>query len=240
MEIQNFGRVYLEDPRDNMFPVSDILPKSVPNVNSKDWWDDGWRGDQRNTSQCVAFSWCHWLEDGPVVHMSLPRPRQVPMLTPARFYHECQLRDGIPGTRYEGTTVRAGAKVLKELNLIREYRWTRSVEELTKALTFVGPAVVGTEWFANMTNLNRDNICRLGGRSQGGHAYVINAFDRHRQLFRIKNSWGTRWGVNGSAFISFNDMQTLLNGRGEACIAIPIEAQVLPDLSSLSEARDVV
>lgn len=233
-----FSRVYLEDPRDNLFPISAIIPPNIPKVNAKDWWDGGWQGNQLNTHQCVAFSWAHWIEDGPLVHHNLPTPRNVPMLAPNKFYEECQKRDGLPGTNYNGTTVRAGAKVLKELGLISEYRWTRNVNEMIDCLTFLGPLVVGSQWYGNMTNLRRDNICRLGGSPFGGHAYVVNAFNRDKKLFRIKNSWGNRWGMNGSAFISFEDMQTLLSDRGEACMAVPKRVDRIPTLESLSPPID--
>lgn len=239
MQEIKFSRIYLEDSRDNLFPVSDILPKHEYSVKSKEWWEDGWRGNQLDTNQCVAFSWSHWIEDGPLVHHNLPTPRNVPMLPLEQFYKECKKRDGVPGDRYEGTTIRAGAKVLKELGMIKEYRWTKNVEEIVKCLTFLGPVVVGTEWFGNMTNLKRDNICRLGGSSFGGHAYVINAFNSEKRLFRIKNSWGRKWGVNGSAFIDFDDMQTLLDRQGEACMAIPIVLDKIPDINSLSAPQDV-
>jgi len=41
-----------------------------------------------------------------------------------------------------------------------------------------------------------------------------------KQLFRIKNSWGRSWGVKGSAFISFANMQRLINENGEICLAV--------------------
>jgi C1A family cysteine protease len=53
----------------------------------------------------------------------------------------------------------------------------------------------------------------------GGHAYVINGIDIDKKLFRIKNSWGQRWGKNGFAFISFTDMEKLIRENGEICIA---------------------
>ena len=54
----------------------------------------------------------------------------------------------------------------------------------------------------------------------GGHAYVINGIDTKKQLFRIKNSWGRNWGVKGSAYISFANMQRLIRENGEICLAV--------------------
>ena len=74
-----------------------------------------------------------------------------------------------------------------------------------------------------MFNPNRrTGLISVRGRLAGGHAYIINGVDTRRQLFRIKNSWGRNWGLNGRAFISFRDMQTLIRLRGEICLATEI------------------
>ena len=45
----------------------------------------------------------------------------------------------------------------------------------------------------------------------GGHAYVINGVNTIKKQFRLKNSWGRKWGQGGHAFISFDDMKKLIN-----------------------------
>ena len=83
----------------------------------------------------------------------------------------------------------------------------------------IGPVVVGTYWYLRMFYPDRSGLIRIGGPIVGGHAYVINGIDTNKKLFRIKNSWGRRWGINGSAYISFNDMSRLIMMNGEICLA---------------------
>lgn len=228
-----FGRVYKEDVRDGEFILPDNISEGMPKIDKKNWWPDGWYGDQKSTPHCVVYSWSHWFEDGPVIpNINLSRPK--PPFNMTDFYNECRLRDGISGT-YEGTTVRAGAKVLKEVGVISEYRWAANVQQVIDAVTYLGPMVVGTRWYERMSApTSARNIMRPSGRQIGGHAYLINGIDHTKELFRVKNSWGRHWGKDGHAFITFSDFEKLLLDLGEACIAFENVIDFVPTLDDLT------
>lgn len=230
-----FGRVYKEDPRDNNFLVSDTLETltDMPEINNQEWWADGWKGNQGSTPHCVSFSWSHWFEDGPVIQDTIVgRPK--PLYDTGELYSILQRYDGIEGTNYAGTTVRAGAKVFKKLGIIKEYRWARTLQDVIDSVTYLGPMVVGTTWTERMNYpTSRQFIIKPTGKSVGGHAYLINGVDKENELFRIKNSWGTDWGDNGMAYIRFHDFAKLLEDRGEACVAFENEISEVPDISHL-------
>lgn len=229
-----FGRVYKEDERDLQFTVSAMMNElnNMPEINTQEWWADGWKGNQGNTPHCVSYSWSHWFEDGPVIQDSIVgRPK--PVFDTKDLYEVLRLFDGIDGD-YEGTTVRAGAKVLQKLGVISEYRWAETVQDVIDAVTYIGPMVVGTEWTERMNDpTSRQFIIKPTGKVVGGHAYMINGVDKEKELFRIKNSWGTSWGDGGLAYIRFSDFEQLLNNRGEACVAFENEITEVPDLETL-------
>jgi hypothetical protein len=234
MSIENFGlgRVEKEDVRDLNYPLSAWLPEKTF-IDQKNWWNNGWWGNQGKTSCCVIYSWSHWIEDGPVIQDDIPN-RSKPMLDISKFYHKCQLNDNIPGENYNGTTVRAGAKILQKLGIIQEYRWAASIDDMIKCLLTIGPMVVGTRWYSNMFHPSHEGIITTTGSFAGGHAYLINGVNINKNLFRIKNSWGKSWGIEGQAFISFDDFDKLLKSGGEACMALENKITSVPNIDSIS------
>jgi hypothetical protein len=215
---EKFGRVYSFDARDNKYLIANSPFYSTSKTKRIQYWDDEqWWGNQGNTSECVAYSWIHWLEDGPVYQPTSPQP----ILNPNTVYKAAQKIDEWPGENYNGTSIRAGAKILQQQGFIQNYYWTRDVNVLANTILNTGPVVVGTYWYSNMMRPNlRTGLMSATGRILGAHAYVINGVDLNRRLFRIKNSWGRKWGLNGRAFISFTDMSRLMRMQGEVCLAI--------------------
>lgn len=227
------GRIYIPDARDAKYPLAKALAVA-PNKatgTSKYWWAQGWWGDQGDKPQCVAYSWMHWVEDGPVTHFYKDRDfdpaflnehrteKHQSLFAPEAIYNAAQKIDEWPGEDYDGTSVRAGAKVLKSLGVISEYRWASSSDEVVQALLTLGPVVVGTWWHYDMFFPNEKGIITPTGPKVGGHAYLLNGVNLKKGLIRIKNSWGRGWGKNGYAYISISDFDKLLKDQGEACVA---------------------
>lgn len=226
------GRVHIPDERDAKYPLSTALAKAAPSTKQhRYWWDSAWWGDQGPYPHCVAYSWMHWLEDGPVTHFYKNRDfdpaylnehageKHQALFNPSTIYAEAQKIDEWPGEDYDGTSVRAGAKILKRLGVISEYRWAYTLDDVVQAVLNLGPVVVGTWWYTDMFMPNSKGVITATGQKAGGHAYVINGVNVKKRIFRIKNSWGRSWGKNGHAYISFDDFDKLLKDWGEACMA---------------------
>lgn len=216
MKIEHgFGRLYVPDSRDNNYQVKTILGISKRNVR---WWGDSvWRGNQGQTPECVAFAWVGWLEAGPI-YQGPPHP----IVNPDNVYKKAQKIDGVP-LPHDGTTVRAGAKVMQKLGFIKSYYWAASVDEMIQTILQLGPVVVGTAWYTGMMRPSSDGVICATGSIVGGHSYLLSGVNRTTELFRIRQSWGLGWGLKGHAFISFKDMTKLLNDSGEACLATEIK-----------------
>lgn len=212
---KGLGRIHAPDARDRRFAIEP--PRRLPSsLTRRYWYANGWWGDQGRTSQCVGYSWAHWLEDGPVTHAS----ETVPILSPSIIYTRARTVDEWSGEDYDGTSVRAGAKVLKELGYVSEYRWAFTLEALIAALLMDGPVVFGTNWYEGMFFPDASGRVNLDGELSGGHAYLLNGINVKARTIRAKNSWGRSWGREGHFTLTFEQVERLLGEEGEACLAI--------------------
>lgn len=187
------------------------MSKMEPSKKTKKMWADMYySGDQGQTPQCVGYAWTHWLSSRPI--------RQF--LYPSGIYELAQHVDEWDGNDYDGTSVRAGAKVLSKLGYIVQYKWALNAETIIDTILNLGPVVVGTSWLKGMMQTDNNNFIHATGISYGGHAYLLSGVDKELGAVRIKNSWGLKWGVRGHAWLSFNDLDTLMSRNGEACLGI--------------------
>lgn len=223
--VGGLGRKPAQDSRDKLFPMGALMRPlgliGVEKPRTRYWNDEGWWGNQGDTSMCVAYAWTHYIEDGPVTHLSTrARLAGNPYVEPEVLYRRAQAIDEWPGENYDGTSVRAGAAVLRERGLVASYHWAFNLTDLVDALLTLGPVVVGTEWYEGMDRPSwLTGLIKVEGESLGGHAYVLNGVNTIAKRFRLKNSWGRAWGKKGRAYIRFDDMERLISEGGEVAIA---------------------
>lgn len=209
------GRKYAKDVRDLNYLIKNSGVLTATTATSKYWDDNEWWGDQGDSPKCVGYAWAHWVEDGPVTHAGT-----APILSPDVIYRDAQKLDEWAGENYEGTSIRGGVKAVQSKGYIKSYLWGYDLQTLIQTVLTKGPVVVGTNWYEGMFYPDANGLIKVTGRLAGGHAYLINGVDTVKKLFRIKNSWGREWGVNGRAYIRFSDMEQLIKRRGEVCLAL--------------------
>lgn len=212
---KGLGRLPAADERDRLFSVDRLLPHPAEITRTYKYWYDnaGWL-DQGNLPQCVEYSWHHFMLDGPIVN------KPAPIWPLGSIYHEAQMVDEWPGENYDGTSVRAGAKVLQAHGFIQQYRWAFNLQDMINTVLTTSPIVFGSLWYEQMFDPDENYIVHIGGEVAGGHAYLLNGVNVKTGFFRIKNSWGRSWGNRGHAYISFDDVNRLLGEDGEAAIAL--------------------
>lgn len=219
-DLIGLGRLISKDDRDQKH----LLPRraaQAAGVETRHWYLPP-SIDQGPTSSCVGHGWAHKILAGPVTN-KLP-------ISPFDLYRQCQDVDEWPGSesdppQYEGSSVRAGAKVLQRMGLIGGYKWAPNATVAFEHVLTTSPVVVGTSWHEGMANPDqKTGLMTLTGGNLGGHCYLIGGATRQRGgMFRILNSYGRGWAKNGRAWISVKDMDVLIKDDGEACVDLEVK-----------------
>jgi hypothetical protein len=170
--------------------------------------------DQGQEGACTGFGEEH-------VRALTPYARVVTTDTARAVYAEARRQDEWPGEDYEGSSVNGAMKAARLMGFITRWHWCKTIAELKHALSYHGAVEAGTDWLDGMWEPDEDGFLTVGGSVVGGHAYAISGYKtmpNGRIAFRMENSWGTTWGQYGGAWIWEDDMQALLDARGEfAC-----------------------
>ena len=215
-----FGRLHAPDERDRHFPMSAVLRAAAP-LRTERFYRTGPVLNQGDLPQCVRFAWWQFLRSAPIM---------TAIELSGDFYTECQRADEWPGEDYDGTSVRAGAKVLQDKGRLASYVWSWSAAEMRDwILRSHGTVVMGTNWYSGMnTPSPRTGFVPLTGALVGGHAYLCIGYSERRGAFRFINSWGATWGQRGRFWTKGEDVDRLLKEDGEACSAVEQKLVTLP------------
>ena len=225
-------RIRQFDERSRSFAAID--PEYQMPFRSYTWSCDTYN-DQGYEGACVGFAWSHELTARPKV---IPTDAEYAL----RIYRRARQLDPWPGEDYSGTSVLAGVKAVQEIvnkygkSLITEYRWAFGIQDVLRVIGFMGPVVLGIDWYENMYEPDARFFIRPTGEVVGGHAILANGVkivkknsaleadwdnvDLDKSFVRLHNSWGQGYGLGGDAFITVRDLDTLLKNGGEACIPV--------------------
>ncbi len=215
------------DPRNKNYRIGaapdDLLQRSR-------YWVPGPVLDQGREGACVGFG-CTAEALASPVRVRFYAKEVASDLAPAdpnqvarEAYRRAQQIDEWEGEQYSGTSVLAGMKVGRERGWWSGYRWALNMGELRAALE-EGPVVIGVEWRSGMYRAP-GGILSVSGGVVGGHCILITGYTpRHRttkgSAYRLRNSWSEDWGVNGSAYISADDLDGILfQAGGEASVPV--------------------
>jgi len=205
------GRIVRFDPRSRNYPIRALISAKKRRSYT---WNCPVVLDQGEEGACTGFA---------VSAEAAARPVRVKGITndvAFAVYRRARQLDDIPGEDYDGSTTLGAMKAGVERGWYESYRWAFGEDDLALAVGYHGPAVLGIPWFSGMDEVPDDYILKVSGKIRGYHDILCNGYDRKKGLYRLHNSWGPKYGLNGEVFVSADDMLRLLSNQGEACLPV--------------------
>jgi hypothetical protein len=133
------------------------------------------------------------------------------------LYHNATVLDGYPGTWPPTDTGSSGLAVAKasvKAGYVTGYTHAFGLDQCLAALV-LAPVIVGTNWHQDMFTPDASGYLHPTGTVVGGHEYALVGLDVKRARVTMLNSWSASWGRNGRAYITFDDLGTLLADSGD-------------------------
>lgn len=230
------------DPESRDYPIRAVIGDSVP--RGRVMHQVGPTLNQGQEGACVGHGWANEATAAPVPiafdvldlgndDLGNPWPKD-PQGFAFALYFWCRRHDEWEGEAYDGTSVLSGAKGMKMLGLLPEYRWAFGIEDVIDALMVHGPVVLGINWYTSMYGAPGGEL-KVSGTLAGGHCILAVGYDPAHQwsdgtqgaAVALYNSWGPGWGQGGIAWISVPDLARLLKEHGEACVPM-VRANPVP------------
>jgi hypothetical protein len=240
------GRHVEHDPR-SLDYAHGVLPKTA--IKTVDWTRRAPVFDQGSLGSCTGNAAAGLLGTDSAARTGLTSTTIANSVVPVdedlavHVYELATKLDGIKGTYPPDDTGSSGigaAKALKKLGLAVSYTHAFSLDALKSALQS-GPVMVGTVWLESMFDPDpTTGFVKVDRKSQvaGGHEYVLSAYNASAEAFRIDNSWGESWGLNGSAWLDESDVQWLLSQQGDVTVPAWVTAPVPTPPPSPAPAPD--
>lgn len=125
-----------------------------------------------------------------------------------------------------GSTGPWSMMALQQLGKIDGFVHSTSAHTALKMLNRA-PISIGVPWYKSMFTPDGSHVIHVDESSgvAGGHQVCVTANDVSNQLVRIRNSWGAGWGDQGHAWLSWSDLDFLLQHGGDVVQPVIEETQ---------------
>jgi len=173
--------------------------------------------DQGQLGSCTANAAYGCLVTAPFGHEGIAYTEDDAV---ALYELETKLDDSqIPGEYPPDDTGSSGPwsmQALEKKGLIHSFRHTTALATALRLLNG-GPISAGVPWYNSQFTPDANSVIHVDESSglAGGHQVCIVANDVKNKRVKIRNSWGTNWGDNGHAWLSWSDLDKLLKQGGD-------------------------
>jgi len=215
------GRHLVHDPRSRRFALVDTSRPTRPVMHARHCpvWDQGQVGScTANAALALLITGPDW--DG--------RSSYTEVDAVALYSAETRIDDReIPGHYPPEDTGSAGIysmRVLRSQGKIASYWHGFSLDAVLAELAH-RPVSIGIPWFDSMFDPDPRSgqlvVDRHSGLA-GGHQVPLDGIDPSRARVRLTNSWGSGWGIAGTAWLGYDDLGWLLSQGGDAVSIRPV------------------
>jgi hypothetical protein len=219
------GRNVRHDPRSLRYAIAG-LPTST--LESRRWKRRIPVLNQGDLGSCTGNAATGWVGTDSSARQGLTEYENMPVDEDLAIalYSAATRFDDFPGDYPPSDTGSDGLSVSKALQsdgLCSAYQHAFSLQAALTALQ-TGPVLFGTEWRAEMFHPATDGRLTIQGEVAGGHEYLVDEIDVERKRIWLTNSWKDSWGVDGRAYLTWEDADTLLGRRGDVTVPTPVAA----------------
>lgn len=139
------------------------------------------------------------------------------------IYSDATKLDPYSGTYPPTDTGSDGLSVAKVAVARKLISGFQHATDLNTALTALadGPEIIGIDWYQDMFTPDADGRLHPTGALAGGHEICVDELDVENERVWIHNSWGDGWGIEGRAYLTWADFETLLKAGGDVTILVP-------------------
>jgi hypothetical protein len=231
------GRV--PSPKDSRdWPVERLADMIADGVAMPVSWSDPVVLDQGQTPHCVGYGCAGFVA---CAEADSPADITVTDALGDAIYAAAKIIDGEPGQQ-NGSSVRSGAKALKEFKYIDAYAFGTFAQGQAWVRAH-GPVVVGTDWTEDMFDPDTNDEVHATGDVVGGHCWLWRGVDEEYGDSEGRNSWGTSWANAGDFYISDADFKLILANGGEVLMAVkyvkPVPVPPAPPAPTPAPPSDV-
>ncbi|QGF20288.1 hypothetical protein SEA_SIXAMA_109 [Gordonia phage Sixama] len=213
---RKFGRLVEHDPRSRSYG---LVVNPTATLETVLWTNSAPVLDQGSLGSCTGHAMAQWE------NTTRTREGLSEWLTDddaVELYSAATQHDEFPGEYPPidtGSSGLAVAKAAQAKGYITGYRHAFGMQQTLLALQ-IAPVLIGTLWLSGMNTPDDKLMLHASGEELGGHEYLLLGCNVEDEYVTVLNSWSSTWGENGTARISFLDLEALLKQEGDVTVPV--------------------